>query len=259
MLLELFCGNYEGSYSFEIANCKNFGNVTSRSSRAGGILANRSDWSITILISNCYNYATISSNGDCIGGIVGLSNVGSGGISLNKCFNKGLIIGNNYVGGLVGLSSDENYYSGYLTVNNCFNESIVSGVNYVGGLVGKIGGRDQNTCSFTSSYNTGTVTSTGNNVGGLCGFMNRTNIKNCYNSANITSTSRNGIGGLVGYSTNSSQLQNCYNIGKVSGEHGRWNYQRSVGWLQSDWLLDSILSFIAQRFGELEFGAIRGE
>jgi len=113
------------------------------------------------------------------------------------------IHGRSNVGGVIGDNSSS-------TVQNCYNTGSVSGTgNYVGGVVGYLSRNMQN------CYNTGSVSSTGNYVGGVAGFNTIGNMQNCYNTGSVSSTGDH-VGGVVGNSD--SPLQNCYNTGTVSGD-----------------------------------------
>ena len=90
------------------------------------------------------------------------------------------IIGNEFVGGLVGGSSS--------TIKNSYVSGTVSGRNYIGGLVG------WNDSTIENSYASATVS--GNNfVGGLVG-INTSTIKYSYASGTVSGYSN--FGGLVG-------------------------------------------------------------
>ena len=82
----------------------------------------------------------------------------------------------------------------------------VTGYN-VGGVCG------YNNCGTISNcYNTASVTGIGYDVGGVCGNNNGT-ISNCYNTGKVSGNDR--VGGVCGY--NCGTIENCYNTGKVTG------------------------------------------
>ena len=92
------------------------------------------------------------------------------------------------------------------SVENCHNTGTVTGTgDYVGGVVG------DNRGSVINCYNTGTVS--GNRVGGVVGY-NISSVTNCYNTGTVTGTD-DYVGGVVGY--NISSVTNCYNTGSVKG------------------------------------------
>ena len=115
------------------------------------------------------------------------------------------------VGGIAGNNTG--------VIENCSSETIVdiSSYNntyystYAGGMVGYNSGK------ILSSYNIGNVSNSGNYQGwsgGICGYgTSNSLIENCYNIAEISgSESANGI---LGYNNN-SLVRYCYNIGKCS-------------------------------------------
>jgi filamentous hemagglutinin family protein len=131
-------------------------------------------------------------------GLFGYTGFG-GGIS-NIGLVGGSVIGNNYVGGLVGNNAGN--------ISNSYATSTATGIYSVGGLVGI------NTGVISNVYATGNVI--GNRlVGGLVGAANST-IDNAYATGNV-SGSTYSVGGLVGYSN--STIKNSYATGNVSGDY----------------------------------------
>ena len=115
-----------------------------------------------------------------------------------------------------GSVSGNNYVGGVVGYNdegrveNCHNIGEVSGNRYVGGVVG------QNNVSSTveNCTNTGSVNGS-DHVGGVVG-NNEASVENCYNIGKVTgSADSSNVGGVVGW--NSSSVENCYNTGAVSG------------------------------------------
>ena len=99
--------------------------------------------------------------------------------------------------------------------------SYIRGIRFVGGVCGyNMNGTIEN------SYNTGTVTVTGNypSVGGVCGYNGYGTIENSYNTGKVTSTGSNAdIGGVCGLNNNGT-IGNSYNIGAVSiSRNGRFS------------------------------------
>lgn len=104
---------------FEILNCKNTGNITTKGSMAGGIAGEI--YTTNGMIANCYNSGTVSAGGDA-GGIGGTVEKGK----IQNCYNTGEIKGtgnSNNLGGIVG----RQYESG--SVENCYSSGTVSGGN----------------------------------------------------------------------------------------------------------------------------------
>ena len=101
--------------------------------------------------------------------------VGEGGTVQNLGVD-GWVIGDYYVGGVVGMN--------YGTVTSCFNTGDVGGDYYVGGVAGMSNG------TVTSCFNTGDVNGS-DYVGGVAGRSYST-VTNCYY---LTGTANGGIGG----------------------------------------------------------------
>ena len=138
------------------------------------------------------------------GGIVG-SNKGN----ITNChFNGTVISTDNRVGGIAGFSgysSDPN-----CTVYNCSVDGQISGGSTIGGIVGFVGGNKVEGCHFS-----GTVTGTGDAVGGIVGYsVNAGIIDNCLVSGNVSGTGES-VGGIAGWS--SGGCTNCSVDGKISG------------------------------------------
>ena len=138
-----------------------------------------------------------------VGGICG-SNMGG---TLQGCHNTGTVSGNNNVGGVCGYNGSRN---GSPTIQKCDNSGTVSGNSWVGGVCGS------NSGTLQESYNTGEVSGTTQNVGGVCGYNFESGIlQGCYNNGNVTGTG-NCVGGVCGQN-NSSTVKGCYNTGEVIG------------------------------------------
>jgi uncharacterized repeat protein (TIGR02543 family) len=126
------------------------------------------------------------------------------------------VIGNAYVGGLVGHSDG--------TVSNSYSTGSVTGQEHVGGLVGHNGGIVNN------SYTSGSVTGD-SRVGGLVGW-NQATLSNSYSRCSVTGNS--SVGGLAGDNWYyEGTVSNSYSTGSVTG--GQWvgglvgvNYYGSV-------------------------------
>jgi len=215
-----FGGTFDGN-GYEISNLHIQG---------GGYLGLFGQLGSGAIISNL-GIEAIDVNGTSIyvGAIVGYNN---GGII--RSFSTGTVIGDDNVGGLVGLNLDGSITLSYSaatvsgnnnkvgglvgenfsgSINTCFSTGTVTGAAHtVGGLVGENSGEG----NITSSYNTGTVI--GNyNTGGLVGFnIVEGNITSCYNTGTITGVQ--ATGGLVGYNIAGSIISS-YNTGAITGTY----------------------------------------
>jgi hypothetical protein len=110
------------------------------------------------------------------------------------------LIGNNYVGGIVG------YIAGSIT--NSYSTGNISGSENVGGIAGFTSG------DITNSYTTGDISGTGNYVGGIAGRVYGSGaITNSYATGDISGTSN--VGGIAGGA--SGDITNSYAAGNISG------------------------------------------
>ena len=110
------------------------------------------------------------------------------------------VIGNDYVGGLVGHSDG--------TVSNSYSTGSVTGREHVGSLVGHNGG------SVSNSHSSGSVTGD-SRIGGLVGW-NQATLSNSYSYCSVTGNS--SVGGLVGDNWYyEGSVSNSYSTGSVTG------------------------------------------
>ena len=128
--------------------------------------------------------------------------VGEGGTVQNVGVADSYVCGKYNVGGVVG-SNDG-------TVKSCTNSGIVSGTNYdTGGIVG-----DNTSGTVTGCYNSGEVSGL-LRTGGIVGYISTGTVTACINSGKVSSIN-NYCGGIVGYNFGGS-VTDCYNSGKVIG------------------------------------------
>ena len=119
------------------------------------------------------------------------------------------IQGADYVGGLVGNSSDSNIKNSYVT-------GPVTGRDYTGGLIGLA-----NRSAITLSYATGAVNGV-NSTGGLIGRAEESTITSSYATGGVTNAgalASASAGGLVGSSAHGINITNSYATGAVTGWH----------------------------------------
>ena len=110
----------------------------------------------------------------------------------------------NYTGGIAGELLD---------MENCHvtDTVTVSGTAYVGGVTGYQDGTAYR-CSSAA-----TVTATGNNVGGVAGYVQSNSseaMSECFNTGSVTGASV--VGGLTGNLYNGGTISDCYNTGSVT-------------------------------------------
>ncbi|MCH7328107.1 YDG domain-containing protein [Acinetobacter modestus] len=139
---------------------------------------------------------------------VGLFGHIDGAVVHNVGLVGGSVIGDSFVGGLVGQSTHQSL------VENVFNTGSVQGYGTVGGLVG--GNFDGST--IKNAYATGNVTGAQNStyIGGLVGGNDGAVIENVYASGNVNGTDI--VGGLVGDNNHGGTINNAYATGTVTGE-----------------------------------------
>jgi hypothetical protein len=140
---------------------------------------------------------SISSGGDYVGGLVGLSSQSS----ITDCYSAGTVSGMNHVGGLVG-------YSLWDLITDCYSAGTVSGRDYTGGLAG------ETSSLVRACYATNTVTG-GGYVGGLVGLSSLdSQLTACYATGSVKGSYE--VGGLVG-ENDLGPITTCYATGPVSG------------------------------------------
>jgi len=154
-------------------------------------------------VTNCINNSTIkvvTKNG---AGIVGYNYGGT----VKNCVNNGTVTATaSNIGGIVGYS-----YMG-TAIDDCRNTGAVSGIGNIGGVIG------YNHClnmdaKFKGLYNTGAVSGTGLNIGGLIGNQYLGEITYCFNMGSVSGGEN--VGGLLGNLRGT--VNYAYNTGNVSG------------------------------------------
>ena len=96
----------------------------------------------------------------------------------------------------------------------------------LGGIAGYLsGGTIENCANYCTVKSTLAATEVPSYIGGIAGGADsNATIRDCYNTGTITVNKYlvwNSTGGIVGYN-NSSEVSNCYNVGKVAG-NGNYN------------------------------------
>lgn len=157
------------------------------------------------IVTNC------NSSGTCIlkmwsvgGGLIGIS---SGSSRISNCSSSvSLSNGGQCTGGLVGKNIDSRISW------STFTGKVNSTGEMAGGLVGANWGEYYTSSVVEYCKNMGIVSSTGDITGGLVG-SNDSTIDECYNIGSVSGVSN--VGGLVG--VNYSYIRNCYNNSVVYG------------------------------------------
>jgi hypothetical protein len=154
-------------------------------------------------INNCYaEGGSVTGTGN-VGGLVGGTLYGS----ITNCYSSGDIMGDDFVGGLVGFNR--------ATITNCYSLCSIAGSSYVGGVVG-----ENNIGNVSYCYFEGIVSGTGSYSGGIAGInRSRAAISNCNSSGSIHGNGQ--VGGLAGGNSrgiiSDGIVTNCYSTSSVEG------------------------------------------
>ena len=129
-------GGIAGENSGTIINCINTGKITATASGdnnifsgVGGIVGTAANGCVGIL--NCVNLGSVVGQG-FVGGIVGLVRGMNRQTPITNCINYGYVRGINGVGGILGYMFNQ-----YVNVSNCVNVGVVEGEEDTGSIVGK--------------------------------------------------------------------------------------------------------------------------
>ncbi|MBR0349995.1 MAG: hypothetical protein IIX16_10235 [Clostridia bacterium] len=139
--------------------------------------------------------------------------VGSGAQIDNVLIMDGLICGVENVGGIAG------YVMG-AQVSNCVSNSEVRGDKAVGGVAGNIlAGAKITGCGMIGSINATNTTgdqSFVQNIGGVVGYNNRSEVKKSFSYSDINAAIARYVGGVVGNNVGGT-IQNCYSTSTITG------------------------------------------
>lgn len=177
-------------------------------------------------VSNSYNTGNVTGYTG-VGGVIGMMYNGSvagsynqGAINTTRQVYRGG--GSNIdplnMGGIVGDTTEQT--SASAVIYDVYNEGQIGDEDFefyarhVGGIVGRLSG------TVEKAYNTGDIYNNDTAVGGIVGWWYNGNIKNVFNTGNITvrSATELQVGGIagaaeMGYKT----LENAYNLGTIRG------------------------------------------
>lgn len=209
-----FAGTFDGlNHTIYLNINLNSGVDTGAFSGVAGIVKN------LVIDGSIFN----QTNNSRVGGVVG--RIVSGHIE--NCVNKANILGNYYVGGIVGLSDVEPSY-----ILNCSNYGDISGAKFVGGITGyyQAIGDQINTYTVKEYINSDEY----NEVLYDC-TEKYASIINCVNYGTIMADGEAYVGGIAGVITKTtnastdsgSTVIGCLNYGEVQGTN---NVAGIVGW-----------------------------
>ena len=146
-----------------------------------------------------FDNARVKNTGGYNFGIL-VGNAGSCIIENIKTLANCSVEGKNYVGGIAGDANGN--------ISNCENRATVKGIRYLGGVVAAYSGN-----SITSCANYGVVTGSGESVGGIAGYFNSGTIQNSANYGDVTGT--DNVGNLIGLAEECN-LNNVLGTGNVT-------------------------------------------
>jgi len=151
------------NYGGNIIGCHSTGNISGRGTIGG--LAGTNEYGGHI--NNCYSSGSVSIGEDYVGGLVGINNA-----LIRNCYSTATVVAGTVedTGGLVGVNCDQ--------ISNCFSKGPVSGYDCwsFGGLVGHNWGGFIDNCYSTSDIGYGAFI-----TAGLVG-ENDGDISNCYST-----------------------------------------------------------------------------
>lgn len=153
-------------------------------------------------VENAENLASVESQEPCIGGVIGESYYKKypENSVIKNVLNKGIIVGKNNVGGVVGCAT-------YVTVDDAENFATIEGFAYVGGVFGGIG--SSNTNDLKNLKNSGAITGK-HFIGGISGY--------CGGSLSLNSTALNKSSTYSCYDFYAcGKIQKAYNDGNING------------------------------------------
>ena len=228
----------------KVLNCRNTGGVAG-SYCTGGIVGYANTRSA---IHRCSNSGTISNYSQYHGGIAGYfynTAVNGDTVGIFACRNTGSVTGGSYTGGVVGYvyysnvdscsntisltTSGYSYVGGvvgyayYTKIRRCSNRGNVPGSSYVGGICGRLYGSTSAYCYLQYCMNTGHVSATSTNVGGMVGYTYYSYIDYNTNSADVTTTATSAssnVGGISGYAGSMAYLRYNLNGGYIKSSGG---------------------------------------
>ncbi len=159
-------------------------------------------YNIASNIDNSYALENINCSGHFVGGLVGYNQSES---SIENSYALCNVHGVENVGGLVAFN-DGSY------ISKSYSQGQVSSIGaYTGGLVAK----NMAGSTISESYSTASVNGAGSYGGGLVADNNGS-ISDSYASGDVECLD-DYVGGLVGLSSETGQITNCYSTGNVSG------------------------------------------
>ncbi len=214
-----FKGNFNGqNHIIGGLNCGLFGYVSGDGTfkdltLQGSVTSNTSDYyggligyATNITVSGVTNEIVLATSNSYVGGLIGFCQ----NATIENCHNKANVSGIANVGGIVGFTGDtEKVGFGSHITNSTNSRDIFATGDYVGGIVGWA--RDT---YFTDVVNSGSVKTSGKNVGGISSRVCGGSVNNAQNSGNVEGT--DFVGGITGH-LSWATITNVSNSGKIIG------------------------------------------
>ena len=210
--------------SVTLTNCSNGANISALNVRIGGLVGSSLP---AVYATNCSNTGSVTSGSTDVGGIVGW--IEDDPSSFTGCSNSGAVQGTDAVGGIFGYFGKDSQDKKMTLTNNTNTGNITATNMRAGGIGGHIE-TDNNAHEITGNVNRGTITG-GDDVGGIIGRNKGYGVwTNNKNYGSVTSTGDNA-GGIVGEIEDDKQIfSNCTNAGAI---HGKTSTGGIVGWLNT--------------------------
>ena len=192
-----------------LANCRNYGAISTRSNYLGGITA---EIKAGAEVTGCENFGILTPGGGQSGAIAGTSYG-----TLRHCVNHADVeTAKGSFGGIIGYARDTTVMYACINLGRI---SVTSGASQGGGLVGYAFGR----LRMDSCINRGDIDVSGGYAGGLIGRIapTGTSVSRCENHGTVSS-GKQYAGGLVGYadgnaSKGDGHFSGLTNYGSVEG------------------------------------------
>ncbi len=199
------CGGLIGGLRGNVENCTSAGEINSDGNYVGGLIGKADmGYGNTYVISYCNTSVKVNgaATSNSVGGLLGGSDWDRS-VTLKHSFATGDVVGNNYVGGIIGES--------FAVIENCYTAGNVTGNSNVGGIMGIGPG-------FSNCYATGTIIGT-DKVGGLAGTVSESVSNSVAASPSIEGTNAHRlVGSLTGTTASCFALETMtVNGATVSG------------------------------------------
>ncbi len=196
-----YVGAIAGNVYGRLYNCVNKAGVYTDNGGSAGIAGTVKTGG---RVEKCVNYGKLETKSSYLGGIAYKVETGA---TVDSCYNVAdLTLLKSGVGGIAVYSQG--------TISNSYNSGNLSAAGTLGGILAQSQGGD----SIVNCVNSGVITATGNNVGGIVGSGTKSieplYIINSHNSANVTG--KGYLGGVAGRLYPGSVLESCYNEGDVT-------------------------------------------